>query len=528
MEVPTPTLCPQERAKRRLSFRNERGLYHRTCAGTGKKIISIYAPEYKFPVYDNDFWWGDSWDAHIYGRDFDFSRPFFEQFNELLNVAPKQALIRQAENINSQFCNCASRNKDCYLLFSANKNEGCLYGKWVNFSRDCLDNFFILESELCYESISCINCYDLRFSQNCKNCTESWFLKNCVGCTNCFGCLNLHNKQYYFLNEKCTREEYMEKLRNLDLHKHSNIEKMHAQFIEFCKKFPHKYLEGVQNENVTGDYISNSKNTKECFFVNNLEDCAYCIGALNLKDCYDVSHYGALGCNELLYEGEGVGHGVQRVRFSKLISEGSSDIDYSWECASSRYLFGCAEMRNAEYCIFNKQYSKEEYFKLREKIIEHMKKTGEWGEFFPHELNPFCYNETSAQDYFPMTKEEILSRGWRWKEDNSKTKYEGPVYEIPDSIYDVPDEICKKILTCEATKKNYRIEKFELEFYRKMGLPIPRFCPNERHRKRFLIVNPRQLWMRKCDKCDIEIQSTFAPERPEKVFCEKCYLDAIN
>jgi hypothetical protein len=51
----------------------------------------------------------------------------------------------------------------------------------------------------------------------------------------------------------------------------------------------------------------------------------------------------------------------------------------------------------------NKQYTKEEYEKLLPKIIAHMKKTGEWGEFFPISISPFNYEETPAMDYYPLT-----------------------------------------------------------------------------------------------------------------------------
>ena len=39
-----------------------------------------------------------------------------------------------------------------------------------------------------------------------------------------------------------------------------------------------------------------------------------------------------------------------------------------------------------------------------------------YGEFFPSELSPFCYNETIAQEYFPLTKEEATEQGYKWKE----------------------------------------------------------------------------------------------------------------
>ena len=73
-EIPTPTLCPEERQRRRLSWRNERTLYKRKCDATGKDIISMYSPESPFTVYEQKERWSDNWNALSYGRDFDFSR----------------------------------------------------------------------------------------------------------------------------------------------------------------------------------------------------------------------------------------------------------------------------------------------------------------------------------------------------------------------------------------------------------------------------------------------------------------------
>ena len=48
--------------------------------------------------------------------------------------------------------------------------------------------------------------------------------------------------------------------------------------------------------------------------------------------------------------------------------------------------FGCVNLKRNKNCILNKQYSEGEYKKLALKVIEHMKETGEWGEFFPLSL----------------------------------------------------------------------------------------------------------------------------------------------
>lgn len=78
--IPAPTFCPECRQKRRLSWRNERKLYKRKCDFDGKDIISIYKPDVPYTVYAPDIWWGDQWNPLDYGKEFDFSKPFFEQF----------------------------------------------------------------------------------------------------------------------------------------------------------------------------------------------------------------------------------------------------------------------------------------------------------------------------------------------------------------------------------------------------------------------------------------------------------------
>jgi hypothetical protein len=191
-------------------------------------------------------------------------------------------------------------------------------------------------------------------------------------------------------------------------------------------------------------------------------------------------------------------------------------------------LFGCISLQRKNYCILNKQYSKEDYFALREKIIEHMKKTGEWGEFFPIEMSPFGYNEADVFEYHPLSKEEVLKRGWHWKEAEKVDYKPATLSTIPDSIHDVRDNICDEILACEACKKNYKIQPAEFKFYQQMKLPIPHKCFDCRHADRMAIRNPQKLFERACDECSAPIKTTFSSEKKEQVFCEKCYLQLVK
>ena len=519
MHVPEPTLCPLERMRRRLSWRNHSSLYHRTCDGTDKKIISMYSPDGGYRVYDNEFWWEGAWDGLDYGRDFDFDRPFMPQFSELLKAVPKMARVQQGDNENSRYTNCASYNKNSYLLFTCNHNEDCMYGTDVNECKDTFDGYGLRACELCYECVDCSECYETCFSQRCNSCNSSQYCYECVGCDHCFGCIGLRQQSYHVLNEKVSREEY-EALMQDRQKQREVLAKLRNLFLGAPRRWAHFF----HCEDCTGDNLIHCKGAKDCYDSFELEDCRYCNNLRSSKTCHDVTHYGATGTNELLYECEGVGHGIYNTKFCKLCWGGGQNLQYCYECFKCQDCFGCTGLQNKQYCIFNKQCTEEAFKSLRDKIIGHMKETGEYGEFLSPSISPFGYNETVVFDHFPLSKDQALGLGYRWRDEDIQAKYEGPTYQIPEKIEDVGDEILDQILLCEVTGKNYRIVKPELAFYRKMNLPIPRLCPAERHRQRMKLRNGRGLYDRPCGDCGTIVQTTYTPDRKERILCETCYL----
>lgn len=158
-----------------------------------------------------------------------------------------------------------------------------------------------------------------------------------------------------------------------------------------------------------------------------------------------------------------------------------------------------------------------------------MTQTKEWGTFFPPTLSPFGYNESMAQDWVPLQKEEALKRGHRWKDDEEIPNVSKVIdaKRLPDAIDDIPDDVLNWALRCSQTSRPFRIVKKELDFYRRMRLPVPHIHPDERHRQRKTLRNPRKLWVRSCAICSKTIQTTFAPDRPEKIYCEACYLKEV-
>ncbi len=202
----------------------------------------------------------------------------------------------------------------------------------------------------------------------------------------------------------------------------------------------------------------------------------------------------------------------------------NNNIWYCDLCHNSSYLFGCIGLKGNQYCILNKQYSKEQYEALVPRIIEHMIKSGEWGQFFPSAISPFAYNETLAQDAFPSTKGTVTTKGWQWHEDPLGSSYQGERVTIADNINDVQDSILEKILTCETCEKHYKVIRQELDLYRQNQIAIPHTCIDCRYKARTKNHYQFQLFTRACSSCQKPIETTFKPDDPTIVFCDECYL----
>jgi len=529
-DVPDPKSCPECRLRRRLLERNSRKLYWRTCDLTGERILSQFHSDHPFPVYSPEAWWGDGWDAFTYGQEIDFSRPFFAQFAELRNRVPHQArFVIQGTMFNSDYVNNAGYLKNCYLLAEADYDEDSLYSNRVYHCKDVVDCFNCHQGEILYECLDCIDCHTLFFSQDCQNCSDSYFLKSCIGCKNCIGCMNRRQKQYCIFNEQLTKEEYEKKKQELKLNACSGIEKVRARAAEFFPTLPQRYVQGEHNEHSTGDHISNTRNAYYCMDAKDLEDCRYCQRvSMRVKSSMDYTFWG--DNVERAYQCGACGNNVYNLKFSTMCTTNLSDSEYLDSCTGCKDCFGCVSLKRKQYCILNKQYTKEEYEDLSVKLIAHMKKTGEYGEFFPESMCSFAYNESIAMEYFPLSKEEAVKRGYPWHDETDEkpdVKKVIPAAKLPESIGAIPDDVLNWAVNSEQSGRPFRIVKQELTFYRAHDLPIPRLHPEERQARRTALRPPRRLWKRPCSACGKEIESTFSSERKERVLCEECYLKEV-
>src|SRR6185295_14940235 len=192
-------------------------------------------------VYCSDCWWSDRWDPLSYGRDFDFSRPFFDQFRELQDVVPRLAL-NNVRHENSEYCNQSTGNKNSYLLFGSDDNEDSMYGVWINRCIDTYNSNNLADCRNSCELLDSENCTECVASQDLKNCYNCSFCFDLIGCSNCFGSAGLRNKQYYILNTPYGKVEYFQKIAEFDPGSFTSFSAWQQRFREQIRLMtPHKY-----------------------------------------------------------------------------------------------------------------------------------------------------------------------------------------------------------------------------------------------------------------------------------------------
>ena len=526
--IPPPTLCPECRQKRRLAWRNRSFLYHGQCVLTEKPLITMYPPDSPVRPCDTRIWESDQFDALTYGRAYDESQSFFEQFTELMSDMPMAHVAVMAYSMeNAEFTNGANDLKNAYLCFGVNFCENIYYCNNLSRCYDCIDCAFSIDCKICYECSQSSDLYCCLYCHGCNTCHDCKFCIGCQGCSDCFGCTNLTQAQYAIFNEKFSSRQTYEA--HLHTYTSWSVQEIREHLKQLSLSYPHPYANIFQSEECSGDYIVHSKNCIGCFDVKDSENLKNCFFLRNSTNTQDVSSFGDGA--EYCYETMSTGLSSSHVCFCTDCFDAIHDVFYCRACYPNvSNCFGCIGLRNKQYCILNKQYSPEEYEKIIPKIIENMRTLGEWGEFPPARISPFAYNQSDGILLFPMDRKDALKQGFHWSD------YESPLPKVEktiqahllmDDISKIPDDILNWAIVCEATGKPFRIIKPELEFYRKFNISIPKYHPNQRYKHRLALRNPQKLFSRICDRCQTDIQTTYAPDRPETVYCEACYTKEI-
>ncbi|MFH0927955.1 MAG: hypothetical protein V1821_00605 [bacterium] len=541
LNSPAPRYCPSCRMHRRIVFRNERTLYQRKCDLCQKTMVAIYPSGTSFPVYCSPCWNGDGWDPKSFGQIYDPARPFFDQIKELQSRVPRVGLV-SLTSVNSEYTNNSADNKNCYLLFASENCEDVMYGRLLQRCKFVLDAAFLYDSELCYECVDCRQCYNCLFSERCQTSNDLLFCFDALDSKNCIFSTNLRHAEYLIENRQCSKEEYEAKRKEI-LSSYENLEAAKIHFNELKAQALVKFAFQTKCEDATGDYLFNCHHSNLMFDSSNAVNSSYMADAEDPIDCLDGNnmYYKSELCIDVM--------GSLKAYRSKYSCYAfyCTDVEYCDNCHNSDDCFGCISLRKCKNCILNKEYSSEEYKKIKQQIIASLTKEGLYGDFFPPAISPFGHNETLAQDYYPLTRETALATGFRWQDLTTGTRGKETMKPetMPKNISEVTDEIVNQVLLCTKCNRNFRILPAELAFYRKMGLPLPRQDFECRHQARVNMRTPRQLWHRQCmcdyatrtntakhthhetGRCNNKFETAYAPDRPEVIYCESCYQSEV-
>lgn len=536
IRVPAPTFCPECRRQRRLAWMNLTNLYKRDCDLCHASFVSMYHPDAPHVVYCPKCWWNDAWDWRDYGRDFDESKNFFEQFSDLLKSVPLCGLsINSSTTIGSPYNNHAQDLKNCYLTFLTSYNENSAYGVLVTRNKEVMDCSMVMDCDSCYDCMNIFKSHGCAGTRgNARFCLDCYFNRDCDNCADCIGCTNLRSRQYCIFNEQYSKEEYFEIKKSFRIHTRSGYEALEKKAYEFWATQVPKPSYDDHSVGHTGSYVFESKNCKECYDVSGVENGKYLLMLYNapVRDVYDVSSWG--GNLSLAYEGSNIGEESSDIRFAQESGIGSLDIEYAKLVFGSSHVFGGVSVRKGQYVILNREYGKEEYLEMRKRILAHMEQFPyrtalgheySYGEFFPPELSPFAYNKTLAQLFNPLLDTEAKAAGLAWEDDApSEHSITLDWTSVPDDIANADYSILDEVVSCRDCGKGYRFIKSEIDQLRKMKLPLPIACPFCRISTKFALwVENMHLHERVCDRCGIEFKTQYSTDRARKVFCKECY-----
>ena len=529
IKVPPPLNCPLCRKKRRMGhLMRVPKFFKKKCSAPGhsEEVVTVYPPDSPHKIYDFDFYQSDGWDPLDYGREVELDRSFLEQFREFFFEMPHLPLERDPSALNCEYTLGGRHGKNNYYASMTYATTDSQYCMDARFCKDVFDCNLINNCELCYEATGSDKCNNCCFVDYCENCIDSYFLYDCKNCSNCYFSYNLRNKSYVFKNEQLSKEEYEKRIKEIDFGNGREIEKQKISFKEFCDNALRRSVHNVNVANCVGDGLTESKNCHFALRGSKGEDLKYCDIFISTKDSMDLLN-SADGENNY----ESVVVFGSNNRFCMYCRNVESS-EFCVECRNCSNCFGCIGLRNKKFHIFNKPFPEDKYWVKVNEIKSKMSERGEYGEFFPLEMGFMPYQSSFGQMYFPLNGELAGKMGIPW--------YAEPVLrlsteevlkndDLPTNIVDARDDILQRTITCEESGAPYRLTKMELDFYRRMNLPVPRKHPWRRMQDRIKREHGIILYPFLCPQCAETSWSVYNEEDQKRyrIYCEKCYLKEV-
>ncbi|MEK7616368.1 MAG: hypothetical protein AAB420_04145 [Patescibacteria group bacterium] len=529
MQVPLPTITPHERIRRRIAQQNAYHLFHATSTLTGKRIISMFPPGSPYKIYEHESFYGEQWDPFAFAFSCDPGKSFFEQYHQFQLNLPHPNLTIRGKIVNSDYNNSSRDLKNCYLILDSVGVEDSAYGMGFFQTRECMEGFTLFNCSQSYDCLEGTNLYRCRYADFAVECIDCAFLYDCRDCESCFCSVNLRHKKYCFMNEQLSKEGYRDKMKSINLGNRDEVAKWKGELEKLKAKAIYKENHNDRSINSFGDFIKDCKNCYGCFYMIGCENVAYSIGGLTVRDSMDLE--GGMD-TQFCYESFG-GNKNFSLKFC-FWNQSSRELEFCENCTNCINCFACEGLKNKSFCIFNKQYTEQEYWVKIDELKTAMLKRGEYGEFFPPEYTQAPYNICMANAFSGYDDIETAKKyGYRVEDipESSQDTISASINaeDLPTDIRDVKDSILQEVVLDTVNNKKFRFTNQELQFYRRFNIPLPQIHPSvrlENYRRKFGPVILK-FFERECMKCGKQIQSVYPTDDPKIVYCERCYQQEI-
>lgn len=421
------------------------------------------------------------------GQDYNFALSFWDNFSSLFHKVSLPSMVHFFENENADYADVVSKSKNIYLsAYVANTNEDIYYSFGVKDG--CVNVFHSAlvadHSENVAMSCGVMHSYKVFYSRYITNCSDVWFSTNLVGCTHCINCHDLENISYAINNKVMSKEEY-------ETQKQTILQQTHNYLTRY-KELPTQ-PKNIASSNVSGTFLVESQDVENGHFAYRLKNGrnVFNVGWFesneNLYDCFD----GGGPTSADMYGINGFAISSEKCAISCHIPN-CNNVYYSYYLESCSYCLWCVGIKNKQFCIFNKQYSKEERFVLANQIFAQMEKEWVLGDFFPASICPFYFNDTIAQIVGNFNESEITHDGYLRRQEEVKVDIPATAAIIKTTdplLASYDSNVLQKVI--QDNKGNYyRIIKSELDFHQRYALPLSQLHWMDRLKLHFV-----GLWM---------------------------------
>ncbi|MDD5041190.1 MAG: hypothetical protein PHX87_02870 [Candidatus Peribacteraceae bacterium] len=499
-------------------------LHKRKCDKSGKPIVSVFSADCPYPVWHKDEWIKN---ADPPSAEIDLTKPVFPQMWELFRRCPIAHNVG-AGNENCEYTDDWWYSKNCHLCHSGLNDEDLRYCYRVFNVKNSQYGVFSYDSERCVDLINSHLCFRVVFTLNCWQCTESAFLYDCRNCNHCFFCTNLRNKSYCFANQQLTKEEYEKRIAAWDLKSRTVYEHAKQEFKKMLRENAwHRaiFMDQCQ-ECDDANYIYSSKGCLNCFFVDELEDCANIFRGFGGKDCLDTVCaavgselvYGSIEPQDKCYDIK-FGYNVIQCKF----------MEYCAQCFQCKHCFGCCGLVGKEYHIFNRPYAPEAFEAKKAEVIAAMKKTKEYGQFFPPHFAANPYEESLAGFVWKMTTAEGKKRGFRMLEREEQRESDTrDASEVPDRSDHADASVPRSPYWDPVANRPFQVLKEDIAFAQDLKVPLPYTYYMRRLQENFRLI-PFDGTLREvqCGKCRQKTKTSWPKEYDGRILCESCYLKEV-